>query len=207
MTVVGLYTQWELQGKACIELEKVRPDKKNILSSRSFGKPITTLKEMKEAVAYHATLAAAELRAQKSVCSFILVIIETNRFRKDLPQYFNLKCMELDQATNQTSDLIQYAHRILQRIFREGFRYKRAGVLLEGIKKEDARQLDLFIDQNVTDKRDSVIAAIDKINDKHGRHTIHVGTFMPTGNDWAMRRAFHSPCYTTRFRDIPIIKV
>ena len=205
MTVKGLSTVWELRGNSCIDLEKDIPDKKNILSSRSFGKPVSTKKELGESVSYHITLASEELRRQDSICSFIIVFIETNRFKKHLPQYYNSTTVEVNPPGAYTLDLINLAKKGLSRIYRSGYKFKRAGVILCGILPENDKQIGLFDNVEMLSKKDRIIKATDNINSKFGREKIRSCAF-GHNKSWVMRRAFKSPDYTTKWNEIPVIK-
>ncbi len=206
MTVKGLSTVWELRGRSCIDLEKENPDKKNILSSRSFGKPVTSKKELGESIAYHITLASEELRSQNSICSFIIVFIETNRFKKHLPQYYNSTTVEVNPPSYYTLDLINISKRGLNKIYRPGYEFKRAGIILCGILPREGKQIGLFDDTEIISKKESIIQAADSINKKYGREKIRSCAF-GHNNSWVMRRAFKSPDYTTKWDELRVIKV
>lgn len=137
MTVQGLRSVWELRGQSCIELEEIVPDKKQIVSSRSFGKDVYSYKEVSEAIATYATRAGEKLRAQGSICSYISVWIETNRFKHENPQYSNVISCGLPVPTSFTPMLIKYALHLLKKIYRDGYGYKKAGVALLGIVPEN----------------------------------------------------------------------
>ena len=205
MTVKGLSTVWELKGRSCIDLEKENPDKKNILSSRSFGKPVTSKKELGESIAYHITLASEELRSQNSICSFIIVFIETNRFKKHLPQYYNSTTIEVATPTDYTLDLINLSKKGLDKIYKSGYEFKRAGIILCGILPRESKQVGLFDNTEVISKKDSIIQVADSINKKFGREKIRSCAF-GHNKSWVMRRSFKSPDYTTKWNELPVIK-
>src|SRR5215475_13662811 len=126
--IVGLRLVWELRGISCLPLELCPPPKQSLMVSRSFGRPITTLVEMREAVATYITRAAEKLRRYHVAAGVLTVFLMTNRFA-DEPQYSNSVTMSLPVATQDTAELIKYALRGVEQISREGYRYQKAGVI------------------------------------------------------------------------------
>jgi DNA polymerase V len=202
MTVVGLRTVWELRGIQCIPLELAPQPKQSIVCSRSFGRAVETLTEMKEAVASYMSRAAERLRRQSSVASSIQVFIETNRFNSD-SQYANAITLQLDQPTAFTPELVRAAACAVERIFKPGYRYKRAGVMLLGIAPQDQAQYGLF-SRPYSEREKRMMEAIDQINAKFGKGTIKVAA---TGLKklWEMRCNLRSPRFTTRWSELPVV--
>ena len=200
--VVGLRTVQELKGIECITLETITPDKKGIVSSRSFGEPVTTLKDMKEAISSYVARAALKLRRQESKCSSLTVFIKTNRF-KDEPQYNNSITYIVPEATNDTIDLTEYALKLLKKIYRDGFKYKSAGIMLDGIIDEEAVQPSLFSSR--VDKV-SVMEALDRINRVYGNETIKTAS-CGLGGKWYMRREMLSSCFTTNIHEVLKVRI
>jgi DNA polymerase V len=200
MTVQGLRTVWELRGQSCIELEEVVPDKKEIVSSRSFGKDVDSYKEVSEAIATYATRAGEKLRAQRSICGHISVWIETNRFKPENPQYSNAISCSLPEHTAFTPMLIKYALHLLKKIYREGFGYKKAGVALMDIVPECETQQNLFVKFD-SSKHKNLMNAMDRINSQWGSETLRSGA---SGYErvWGMKRARLSPRYTTKWNEV-----
>ncbi|MDY6934318.1 MAG: Y-family DNA polymerase [Spirochaetota bacterium] len=204
MTIMGLRTVCELRGVSCIPLEQMPDPKKGIFSSRSFGRPVEKLGELKEALAAYTARAAEKLRLQDSVASYINVFIATNRFKQE-PQYSNSITYRLPVPTSYTPELIRYAHNSLDRIFRSGYRYKKTGIMLmEIIPKEDA-QLNLFMPSGDTERERAIMKTIDYINARWGRNTVRYAA-EGSGKPWQMRRSYLSKGYTTRWQDIPLVK-
>ena len=205
MTVVGLRTVLELRGTSCITLEKIVPPNKEIMSSRSFGRPVETISELKESVATYVTSAGEKLRTQSLLASYIHIFIATNRFKKEEPQYSNSLTFELPEPSDNTSELIHYAHHTLEKIYKSGYKYKKAGVLLTGIVPKNQKQLNLFAQVLDKNKKSKLMKTIDNINTKWGRNTVH---YASTGIDklWKMRQAKKSPRFTTQWKEIPIVK-
>ena len=130
LTVVGERTWCELNGEPCINLESVEPDKQSIMVSRSFGRMLNDIEIIKEAAATYSCMAAAKLRKQKGCAKSLVVFLETNRFRDDLPQYRNHILINMPVATNSSLEIVNYMSEGLEKIFRKGFYYKKVGVML-----------------------------------------------------------------------------
>jgi DNA polymerase V len=193
----------ELRGVPCLALEEVAAPKQQIVASRSFGKPVTALEELKQAVAFHVTRAAVRLRWQGSEARGLQVFVATNPFAPDDPQHHGACTVELPAPTADTRALIGQAMRGLIAIYREGHRYKKAGVMLLSLSPADRRQGGLF-DPGDGERSRALMATVDRINARLGRGTLRFGT---EGFDrpWAMHQARRSPAYTTRWAELPVV--
>jgi DNA polymerase V len=200
LTVVGARIVEELRGINCFDLEINPTDQKQIISSRSFGKTVKTLEELNESVANHITNAAEKLRRQNLICKNITVFIQTNPFRNDKPQYHNSASMELLSGTSVTPKLIKHSFRLLQEIYRPGYEYKKAGVILNNLLKKDFLQIDFF-DNFDNPREENFMRTIDHINHFHGKNTVK---FAACGIDqsWKMLSEMKSPRYTTSWQDL-----
>src|SRR3990172_11581216 len=205
MTVVGLRTVLELRGIPCIELEDLNEPNKQIIWSRSFGRPVQNLQELKEAITLHTTRAAEKLREQKSVALHISAFIETNRFKTEEAQYSNSAGCYLPEPTAYTPLLIKYALQCLEKIYREGFKFIKAGVMLMDIVPEDQIQLNLFVPSRPLERDKSTMKAVDKINVKWGSNTIKYAS-SGLEQSWRMKRAKLSPRYTTNWDEMLEVK-
>lgn len=205
MSVVGLRTQKELLGIPCIDLEHTAPPKKAIATTRSFGEMQTDLGILSEAVASFAASCAQKLRKQHSVAQIVMVFAHTNYFRSDLPQYSASKTITLPVPTSSTIELVHYALVALKSIYRTGYRYKKAGVIVSGISTNQHIQTSLF-DKIDREKHNKLMVIMDKLNDKYGRNTVRVAA-QGTGRKWKLRQERVSPMYTTRWDDIITVKV
>lgn len=203
MTVQGLRTVWELRGESCKELEEVVPDKKEIVSSRSFGRDVGDYKELSEAIATYATRAAEKLRSQNSICGYISVWIETNRFKPKDPQYNNSIGCKLPEPTAFTPMLIKYALHLLKRIYRDGYGYKKAGVVLMDIMPDGEAQLNLFVKFDYT-KHKNLMQAMDNINARWGSETVR-SVASGYERQWGMKRAILSRRCTTNWEEILVV--
>ena len=204
MTIMGLNMVRELQGIPCFKIEEAPPPKKAIVCSRSFGRPVEDLGELKEALASYVTRAGEKLRSQNSVASMIQVFMGTNHF-KDEPQYSNHTIFELPVPTAYTPDLIHFALQNIERIYRKGYRYKKVGVMLAGIYRDSEHQLHLFEKQKYDKKQKELMRRIDEMNVRMGKDTISYGA-SGIKRPWKMRRQKLSPSYTTDWLQIPPVK-
>ena len=192
----------ELRGISCLDLEDVAPAKKQIMSSRSFGAPVERIEELQEAVASYVERAGEKLRRQGSESGAVYVFLETNRFKEQEPQYNAGKTIPLAVPSDDTRLLIQAAMRGLKTIFRPGYRYKKAGIMLTLLSGKGERQATLF-DNPVENARSSrLMAAMDAANREFGRDTLHSAATGDTMR-WAMRSENRSPHFTTRWEDLP----
>ena len=202
MTSKGLLTLWELRGRSCIYLEEITPDKKQILSSRSFGNPVYYKRELRESISFHVNLASRKLRDQNCLCSTLVVFIATNRFKKNHPQYSESMYVKFDSPTDYTPDLINYASKILDEIYKEGYEYKKAGVMLAGLIYKNDKQLGLFDNKEINEKKENLMKAIDRINVKYDTYVVSNPSFGFTST-WLMNRNYKSPNYTTSWNKLP----
>ena len=197
-TLVGWKIQQELRGQPQIDLE-VPSSKDNILTSRSFSHPVTELADLEEAVADYATGAGEKLRSQGSVTALVEVMVTTNYFHTDEPQYSRSINVRLPHPTDYTPDLVGAAHHGLLQIFRPGFQYKKAGVTLLGLEPAKGIQGNLFCKEDP--KLEALQKAVDRLNLRHGRHTVRCHPRRADA-DWMMRRDQRSPRYTTRWEEL-----
>lgn len=172
--------------------------------SRSFGRPVESLTELKEVVATYTSRAAEKLRRDKLTAGVLTVFLLTNRHRNDEPQYCNSKTIELPVNTNNTTELLGYALRGVESIYAERYRYKKAGVLLTELVSAQVRQTNLF-DNLECDRAQKLMEVMDQVNQCWGAGTLK---FAAVGlqKQWRMRTEHRSPGYTTRWADLPIVK-
>ena len=205
MTVVGLRVKKELEGIACLEMELLPPAKKMICTSRSFGEAQTELEPIREAVATYAARCACKLRKQHSCAGGLMVFIHTNGFKPEEPQYEQNFVCKLPVATNSTIELIKYALAALGAIYKIGYCYKKAGVIVFEIVPEDQIQGSLF-DNVDRPKHSEVMKTLDEINSKYGRDALKIAV-QGSGQKWKLRQEKLSPCYTTRWDEIIEVRV
>jgi len=189
---------YELRGVSCLGLESVQP-RKQIISSRSFGKLITSLSELEEAISHYAAIASEKLRSQHSLASGLVVFLQTNFFRKQDVQYQNSVCVPFPAATADTAYIIHIAKKCLQRLYRKGFRYHKTGIMLLNLIPDTVKQNDWLLPQSSA--RDTLMKTVDSINQEYGRNTVFYCAegINPT---WKIKSVFRSPRYTTRWNEI-----
>ncbi|QES88915.1 Y-family DNA polymerase [Rhizosphaericola mali] len=205
MTVVGHRLWKELNGISCIEMELDAPDKKNMVVSRSIPRSLTKYEDVENAVFKHVDTLAMKLRKQKQCTSSIAVFVHTNRFRKQDKQYYNTFKVQLLQASNNTTTLIRAAKIGLQKIFKQGFNYKKCGVMAFDLCPEDTIQGTLFsVKEN--NKSNKAMQVMDEINKRYGYKVTRIAShgFLHKAH---MLRNHISPCYTTELEDILTIKI
>lgn len=205
MKVNGLRMVKELKGIPCYELELTSARKKNICTSRSFGMEVKELKDLKEAVANHATMCAMKLRKEKSLATSILVFIKTNPFKNEDFQYNNAQKIIMKVPSNDSMEITKNALLLLNRIYKKGYSYKKAGVIVSDIVPEGSRQLSLFTNKDPF-KVNNVMKAIDKVNQAMGRNKVRLAV-QGFDRKWRLKQEKLSPCYTTRFSDILTVKL
>jgi DNA polymerase V len=195
-SVVVEKTARELAGTACLELDEPDPPKQEICCSRMFGKRLKELPPIKEAVATYMMRASEKLRAQKSLCKKIRVSIRTGMFNPEEAKYANGVIVDLPYPTDDVRLLTKAAVDALDRVFRPGFNYSKAEVLLLNLCQPGEYSDDLFaISQSAEATR--VMAVLDEINGRWGRGTLRAAS-VPTNPDWGMRREMMSQSYTTK---------
>lgn len=198
-TVIGLRKAWELRGRPAIGLEEISADKKSIMNSRSFGKPVTTYEELAQAAATYIQRAAQKMRGQESVASSLEIFTIGDNGYKSAHVTF-------PQATDYSPTLISSAKQALRRIYQNGAVYKKVGILLNGLTPKAFFQPDLFTDRQVNvGKQQQVMEAVDSLNEKFGKGTIR---FAAEGfkQEWQARHDKRSPRYSTSWDELLVVK-
>ena len=205
----------ELNGEDCVPNEEMAK-KKSICTSRSFNGLITDLDGLRTHVSNYAARCAEKLRQQGTVASIVGVFLNTNAFREDLPQYWNFQEMRLVTPSSSTITIVKAANEVLQKLYRQGYHYKKAGVIVMGIGPNSPIQQDLFdINAEQFEKMKRLDAVIDRINKVNGTETIVLGSQQYTQKDGkgkanvfanAIKHDFKSKNPTTRWSEIIILK-
>ena len=202
-SVVMEKTVHELNGASCIELEEITPPKKQIISSRSFGIKVTDLASLEEAISFHISIAAEKLRRQQSYAGAVYVTIRTSPFKAKQPFYENGLTIKLPMQTDNTVLLTKAALWGLRKIYRSGYHYQQAGVMLSDLVLRKNRQDDLFglasIDSD--SRSDKLMNAIDQVNARMGRGTIRLAS-EGFKQSWRMKQVNRSPNYTTNWDEL-----
>jgi len=199
-SVTLLKTAMELRGIPCLALEEVYAKKKSITCSRSFGQPVATLASLEEALSSYTARAAEKLREQESLASVLTVFLTTSPFI-DRP-YSNSATITLPEPTDYTPRLIAYAKRALSSLFRQGYPYKKVGVIFNSLSDKACYQPDLFF--RAPPHQSKAMEALDKIHAKLGTRSIQ---FAAEGIEkpWKMKRIHTSKRFTTHFKELLII--
>ncbi len=207
-SVVVERTVRELQGTACMDLDDAPAPKKEIACTRSFGHPVTALSDLNEAVTHFASRAAEKLRKQGSTAQQLMCFIRTSPFRQDA-QYSRSVCMPLRRPTADTATLVTAALSGLKGIYRPGFNYAKAGVMLMDLQADTVHQRELaFDEQEEIRDRSPLMATLDGLNQRFGRGTVLMASAGLAGERraWVMKQERRTPAYTTCWDDMAIAK-
>ena len=206
LSVTCLRTVWELRGISCLSLEEAPPPKKSIVCSKSFGEEIYDEVELSEALSSYVASAAEKLRNQRGVATFLSVFINTNRFDTE-HSYANSIHITLPVASDYTPHLIANAKCGLNKIFRNGFAYKKVGIMLGGIVSKRVLQHDLFAENKGSGpKQNTLMQLIDRMNNKYGRDTLKFGS-QGTSQRWKMKQKNCTKRFTTSWDDLLVIEL
>lgn len=204
-SVVLERTVRELNGESCIPLEEFVPAKQQIVCSRSFGERITSKVLMQEALCQYATRAAEKLRKERQFCRRISVFIRTSPHAQGEIFYGNSAGESLKIPTQDTRDVIEIAMRSLDRIWLEGRRYMKAGIMLDDFTPNGVSQLNLFDENKPRANSAQLMKVLDGINQSGLGSVWFAGQGVNT--EWKMKRNMLSPAWTTRWSDIPVARV
>ena len=192
-----------MQGINCLEAEDIVPQKQ-IIRSRSFGQRVTSPEHLRQAVTMHVSRAAEKLRSQQSVCSMAQVFIRTGMFNPQEPSYSNHGTVKFPVPTSDTRILARGALKVLDSIYRQGFRYAKAGVILMDLSPDRGVQSDLFHPVD-SDRSRRLMQTIDAINQKMGKRSVYFGG-EGTQRIWLMKRGMTTPTYTTRWSQLWVVR-
>ncbi|MFJ5254071.1 translesion error-prone DNA polymerase V subunit UmuC [Pseudomonas sp. NPDC088414] len=203
-SVVIEKTARELAGTSCLELGEAEPPKQEICCSRMFGTRLTQIEPIKEAVATYTQRAAEKLRAQNSLCKKIRVSIRTGMFNPEEAKYANGALVELPYPTNDVRLMTKAATEAVNRLYRPGFKYSKAEVLLMDLRQPGEFTDDLFAHSQPV-MADKVMSVLDEINGRWGKGVLRLAS-VPTAPEWAMRRELMSQSYTTKVDQLWTVK-
>jgi DNA polymerase V len=202
LTVTGERMWLELQGIPAIK-EDNDPEKQQICTSRSFGEPIGDFVPLMEGIANFAASCSRKLRKQHSLTRMVIVFISTSGYKAEA-QYYQSQLTTLSFPTNDTSEIISYCHMALEKIYKEGYAFKRAGVIVSGLIPETSLQPDLF-DEKDREKQRRLSRVMDEIVKKNGTDNIKIAA-QGDGKSWASKREFTSKRFTTNLDEIIEVK-
>jgi DNA polymerase V len=198
--VTGVRTVYELRGICCYELEEQPPAKKGITVSRMFGRKVETVEELKEAIASYASRAGEKLRDEGLAAGAMTVYVMTSRFVEPRKRYFNSHCVNFPTATNYTPELIEYATAAIERLYKKGFLYTKAGLILGELVPEGRVQGNLF-DQADRQKSRRLMRAIDAVNQKLP-DSLLIWAAEGIDQPWQAKFAKRSKRYTTQWDEL-----
>lgn len=204
LTISGVKIHRELKGVSCVDIEDTPVSKKTIMSSRSFGSKVNSIDDLKESVSFHAAVVSEKLRRQSCCAGAVIVYVTTGtRGRGDI----NTKSysVRLRHPTAATQEIIRASKSALELIYRPGYVYKKAGVILGEITSDDNVQYDLFADQYKGSRDEQRMRALDMINIKSGRSMLR---YAAEGFEkpWAMKKEFVSKAYTTNWNELAVVR-
>jgi DNA polymerase V len=203
MSVVGERLQMELKGVSCLPLDLVVHSKQSICTSRSFGKMLDQLDAVESAVGFYASRCARKLRAQRLCARTITVFLQTNSFKPELPQRSVSSSRMFPVETSDTLEITSQALQMLRALWKDGYRYKKAGVIMMDTVPEAQIQGDVFDTIDRGKARKSMIA-MDLVNKKYGADLVKLG-IVDQGQEWKLRREILSPCYTTNWEQLLVV--
>ena len=196
----------ELRGFSCISLETNHEKRKNCCVSRSFGRKVTKLEELSEAITAHCLNAAEKIRLDSQTAKRITVFIRTSSFQKDKTYYANSKDMDLPIRTNDSIELVKQALIALKNIYKKGYRYQKAGIILSGLNDVDVYKKNLFSVINSEEKRKKLMKAIDYTNIKYGRQTLSIAQ-AGLKKKCNIRSQHSSKIDTASFNFLPVVRI
>ncbi len=202
--VLSSRTAMELRGISCIKLEKTLSKRKSCIVSRSFGKRVEHFQELKEAVANYCLNASEKIRSESLVAKAITVFIRTSPFQRNSNYYSSSKTMDFPIATNNSIEIVKTAVLILNNIFKNGYRYQKAGIMLTGLHNDD-KEKNLFSSEK-DEKINNLMRSIDNTNYKYGRSTLSLAS-AGVQKKWNMRKEYSSKIDTADFYCLPKIRV
>ena len=203
MGVIGEKIFLELYGVSCIELDLIPSDKKSCCVSRSFSRSIEKIHDLEESVSSYGARVSEKIREEGLVAESMSVFVLTNYFNRREKQYSNSIKLQLPYPTNNSIKIVKRALEGIRKIYREGYRYKKAGVIVYGLTR--ASQTKGLLDYD-RESSDSIMNTVDRINERYGNSTIRLAS-EGIEKVWRMKRENVSPCYTTRFGDLVQVKL
>ena len=201
--VLSSRTAMELRGIPCIDLETTSSKRKSCVVSRSFGKRVEDFQELREAIAGYSLNASEKIRSECLVTKSITVFVRTSPFQNRYGFYSNSKTIDLPMATNNSIEIVKVALNALESIFKNGYRYQKAGIMLSHLS-ESTNNKNLFSSEK-DEKIDSLMKSIDNTNYRYGRSTLSLAS-AGVQKGWNMRRQYSSKIDTADFYCLPTIR-
>ena len=203
LTVTGARIALELRGVKCLPFEQVQTKKHSITCSRSFGQTVTNYFQIKEAVLYFLTRACEKMRKHNLAANAITVFISTDRFRPVPVPYTNSTTYSSTYPTDSNQEIQEWTLSTLERIYKQGFDYRKAGVILSGLVPNEKLTKRLFDDEKF-ERQHNLMKAVDELNQKFGKDTVRFGSVKTEGS-WKMKQTRKSQSYTTNWNELLIV--
>jgi DNA polymerase V len=203
LTVVGARIALELRGVKCLPFEQSSVKKHSITCSRSFGQVIMDYESIKEAVLYFLTRACEKMRKNNLAAHAITVFIGTDRFRPIPEPYSNSATYSSTFSTDSNQEIQEWTLQTLERIYKKGFEYRKAGIILSGLVPSENLTKRMFDDEKF-ERQHKLMKAIDELNQKFGKDTVRFGSVKTEGH-WKMKQTRKSPIYTTNWNEILVV--
>ena len=204
-SVFGSRTAMELNGVSCISLDIHQEKRKNCCVSRSFGKKVIKLEDLKESITTHCLNAAEKIRIDNQTAKKITIFIRTSSFQKDNDYYANTKNIDLPMRTNDSIELVKKALVALKYIYKKGYKYQKTGVILSGLKDVNTYKKNLFSYIGNEEKRVKLMKAIDHTNVKYGKNFLSIAQ-AGIKKRWNIKRQHSSKINTTSFELLPLVR-
>ncbi|THU34277.1 Y-family DNA polymerase [Niastella caeni] len=205
MSVMGQRMYNELKGTSCIAFEDMPPKKKMVCVARGFGKVLSEKNEVMEALANFTAMVAAKLRSEQLATNTIQIFVQTNAHRSNEPQYFRSLTIHLPEATNSTNELIRYARKGLETIYRPGYNYNKTGCTAMELIPAAEVQYNIFDKENRV-RNSKLMNVVDVVNRSFGKDAVRFA-LQGFSTRWKLRQLKLSPCYTTRIDEVLTIKI
>ncbi len=204
LTVVGARIALELRGVKCLPFEQVVTKKHSITCSRSFGQTVSNYKLIKEATLYFLTRACEKMRKHNLAANAVTVFIGTDRFRPMPEAYSNSATYSSTYPTDSNQEIQEWTIQTLERIFKQGFEYRKAGIILSGLVPSEQLTKRMFEDERFQ-RQHKLMKAIDEINQKFGKDTVRFGSVKTEGS-WKMKQTRKSQSYTTNWNELLFVR-
>lgn len=205
-SIVLAKTVRELNGTPCLTLDDIPPDKQQIACTRSFGRPVTELSDLLEAITEFTSRAAEKLRRQNSQAGQLMAFIRTSPFRQNDKQHSAYRTIPLPSPSSDSAHLTELACAIVRHIYKPGHRYAKAGVMLMDLQNADTEQLSLELGSEEPETRTRLMQALDSINSKWGRGTLHLASAGTAGKHraWETKQERKTAGFTTDWALLPV---
>ena len=203
--VLGSRTAMELRGASCISLEITQSKRKSCCVSRSFGKKVERLQELKESITNHCLNAAEKIRSESLLTKSITIFIRTSPFQKMEIHYSNSKTIDFPIATDNSIEIVKSAILGLKLIFKKGYKYQKSGIILSGLYESRSYNNNLF--SSTKDKKTKdLMRSIDYTNFRYGRSTLSLAVAL-SKKKWKTKKQYFSKIDTTNFDCLPTVKI